>query len=189
MVPSSFPPRMRILVDGAGDIRFIGYEPSSPWGIIPFGLCSHRRFRPISECHPVVVPNQTRSVQHLFTIVQYGEVPALALRIPACGVRAPSEAPWQLYVEGGEVDGADAIEELGGPGVGQGLGQLTASAAAGGPSAAERSGRARRRRGARASGAGARRSSCPWVDLPADDPPDPEGQRGRPQSPSRPSTG
>ena len=76
MVPSSFPPRMRILVDGAGDIRFIGYEPSSPWGIIPFGLCSHRRFRPISECHPVVVPNQTRSVQHLFTIVQYGEVRA-----------------------------------------------------------------------------------------------------------------
>ena len=38
----------------------------------------------------------------------------------------PSEAPRQLDVEGVEVDIADALEELGGPGVGQGLGQLLA---------------------------------------------------------------
>ena len=36
------------------------------------------------------------------------------------------EAPRQLDVEGVEVEVADALEELGGPGVGQGLGQLVA---------------------------------------------------------------
>ena len=41
--------------------------------------------------------------------------------IPAWGVRAPgvsvaAEAPWQLDVEGVEVDVADLLEELGGPG-------------------------------------------------------------------------
>ena len=51
--------------------------------------------------------------------------------IPAWGVRAPgvsvaAEAPWQLDVEGVEVDVADLLGELGGPGVGQGLGQLVA---------------------------------------------------------------
>ena len=48
--------------------------------------------------------------------------------IPAGGRRAPgrsvsAEAPRQLDVEGVEVDVADALEELGGSGVGQGLGQ------------------------------------------------------------------
>ena len=50
---------------------------------------------------------------------------------PRCGRRAPrrsvaSEPPRQLEVEGVEVDVADALEELGGPGVGQGLGQSVA---------------------------------------------------------------
>ena len=45
------------------------------------------------------------------------------------GVGAPSvasEPPRQLDVEGVEVDVAHALEELGGPGVGEGLGQLIA---------------------------------------------------------------
>ena len=50
--------------------------------------------------------------------------------IPAWG-RCPcasvaSEAPRQLDVEGVEVDVAHAIEQLGGPGLGQGLGQPVA---------------------------------------------------------------
>ena len=48
---------------------------------------------------------------------------------PGVGVRAPSvasEPPRQLDVEGVQVDVADPLEELGGPGVGQGLGQLVA---------------------------------------------------------------
>ena len=39
------------------------------------------------------------------------------------GVSVAAEAPRQLDVEGVEVDVADVLEELGGPGVGQGLGQ------------------------------------------------------------------
>ena len=108
-----------------------------------------------------------------------------------------AETPRQLDVEGVEVDVADALEELGSAGVGQGLGQLVAPGLVFGLEGSElvdgvgpplrprpavlrpleRSGLARRRRGARASGAGARRWSCPWVDLPADEPQNPEGQR------------
>ena len=43
--------------------------------------------------------------------------------------RAPQsrpKPPRQLDVEGVEVDVVDALEQLGGPGVGQGLGQLVA---------------------------------------------------------------
>ena len=43
----------RILVDGAGDIRFIGCEPSSPLGVIPFGLCSHRHLA-VSDWYTVL---------------------------------------------------------------------------------------------------------------------------------------
>ena len=42
------------------------------------------------------------------------------------GASVASEPPRQLDVEGVEVDVADPLEELGGPGVGQGLGQLVA---------------------------------------------------------------
>ena len=42
----------------------------------------------------------------------------------ARGVQSRPEAPRQLDIEGAEVDVADALEELGGPRVGQGLGEL-----------------------------------------------------------------
>ena len=42
------------------------------------------------------------------------------------GVSVAAEAPRQLDVEDVEDDGADALEELGGPGVGQRLGQSVA---------------------------------------------------------------
>ena len=101
--------------------------------------------------------------------------------VPSCASVA-AEPPRQLDVELAEVNVADALEELGGPGVGEGLGQLVApglvfglqgpelgqgprphrfAAASVGPAAAP--GPGRRRRGARASGAAVRRFVRPFV--------------------------
>ena len=110
--------------------------------------------------------------------------------VPSCASVA-AEPPRQLDVELAEVNVADALEELGGPGVGEGLGQLVApglvfglqgpelgqgprphrfAAASVGPAAAP--GPGRRRRGARASGAAVRRFVRP-IELRAAGRPDP----------------
>ena len=56
--------------------------------------------------------------------VGFSHAPGVGRRAP--GVSVASEPPRQLDLEGVEVDVADALEELVGPGLGQGLGQSVA---------------------------------------------------------------
>ena len=65
-----------------------------------------------------------RHAKRVSAVLRFSMIPAWGRRAP--GVSVAAEAPWQLNVEGVEVDVADMLEQLGGPGVGQGLGQLVA---------------------------------------------------------------
>ena len=96
-------------------------------------------------------------------------------RTEGIGRSVAAEAPGQVDVEGAEVDVAHALEELGGPGVGEGLGELVAPRfGTGGPSGARPSGRARRRRSRPRGGQGCRLDETGR---------DGDGLQGRPQNP------
>ena len=63
-------------------------------------------------------------VVHLHPSSRFAPTPAWG--VVRRSVQVSAEAPRQLDVEGVEVDVADPLEELGGSGFGQGLGQLVA---------------------------------------------------------------